>query len=142
LESFEEAREGVGLRWRHVGEQPREPLPQGCLRGTQCPLAVLAEGERLPSAVVVETIASEHAGTFERGKKLRDRRRRDGGAACELRADDLAVGDRLQRQVLRDGEGWLVGREQPLDPAADQWRRTNERLRRLTPIWMMTRPWK
>ena len=70
MESFEEPREGVGLLWRHVGEQPGEPLPQGRLRGAQCPLAVLGEGERLPAAVVVETIAGEHAGVFEHGKEL------------------------------------------------------------------------
>jgi len=69
---------------------------------------VLGEGERLTAAVVVETIAGEHAGVFERGKKLRDRGRRDGGAAGELGAEGLAVGDRLQRQVLGDGERRIV----------------------------------
>ncbi len=94
----------------------------------------------MAAAVVVETVAGEHAGVFERGEKLRDRCGRDGGAAGELGADDLAVGDRLQRQVLRDGERWLVRGEQPFDPAAHQRRRAHERLRRLTAVRMVTRP--
>lgn len=105
-------------------------------------MAVLGEGEWLSAAVVSETVAAEHAGVFERGEELRDRGWRDGGTACELGADDLAVVDRLQRQVLGDGEGWLVGGEEPFDPAADERRRANERLRRLPAVGMMTRPWQ
>src|SRR5207237_1105488 len=68
-------------------------------------------------------------------------RRRDGGAARELGADHLSVGDRLQRQILGDRQRRVVRSEHTLDPAADEWRSANELLRRLTSVGVVARAW-
>jgi hypothetical protein len=70
---------------------------------------------------------------------LRDRGRRHRGAPRELGADDVALIDRLQREVLRDGERRLVAAEQTLDPPADQRRRPRERLRRVAAAHVVAR---
>ena len=103
-------------------------------------MALFGEGEWLPAAIVLEAAAREQAVFFEGGEQLRDCRGRDGGTAGELGSEDLSLGDRLQRQVLRDGERRIVRREQPIDPAADEWRRAYERLRCLTAADSVTRP--
>ena len=139
LEAFEQASEGVRLRWWQVGEEAGEPFAQGRLRRAQGPLAVLGEGDWESAAVVLETVAREHSGSFECGEELRHGRRRDGGTAGELGSDDLAFGDRLQCQVLGDGEGRVVRREQTLDPAAHERRGADKRLGGLPAIAVMTR---
>jgi hypothetical protein len=139
LEAFEQAGEGVSLGWREVGEQAGEPFAECCLSRAQRPLPVLGQGERLAAAVVLEPLSGQQSGFFESREELRDGGRGDGGAAGELGADDLALADRLQREILGDGERRLVRGEQALDPAADQRRRADERLRRLAAVVMMTR---
>jgi len=92
---------------------------------------VLGEGERLASAILGEALAAEQAGVLERCEQLRDGGGRDSGAPGELGTDDLTLADGLQCEVLGDGQWRLVSGKQPLDPAADQRRRANERVRRL-----------
>jgi hypothetical protein len=95
---------------------------------------VLGEGERLAAAVVCKALALEQAGALERCEQLRDGGRRDGGAAGELGAEDLALTDGLQSEVRGHRLGWLVPGKQPFDPAADQRRRPDERLRCLVAV--------
>ena len=72
---------------------------------------MFGQGDRLSAAVILEPPAGQHAALFEPSEQLRDGRRRDGGAAGELGADDLSLGDCLQGQVLGDGQ-WRVVRSE------------------------------
>ena len=93
---------------------------------------MLGRHERLSPPVISRAVAAHHPGLLERREELGDGRGRDGGTAGELGPHDLSIGDRLQRQVLRNGERRVVRSEQALDPAAHERRRPDERLRRLT----------
>lgn len=94
----------------------------------------------MAAAVILEPAAANEIVFLKRGEELRDGRGGDGGAAGELGPDDLTVGDRLQGQVLGDGEWWLVGCEQALDPATRKGRRADERIRGLAAACVITRP--
>jgi hypothetical protein len=85
----------------------------------------------LSAAVVGAGDACDQAAVFECSDELRDRSRGDSRAAGEFGAHELPVADRLKRQVLGNGEGWVVRREQALDPATDKRRRANKRFRSL-----------
>ena len=139
LETFEQARQGVCLWWWQVGEEAGEPFAQGRLRRAKGPLTVLGEGDGESAAVVLETVAREHSGSFECSEELRDGRRGHRGAAGELGSEDLAFGNRLQCQVLGDGKGRVVRREQTLNPAAHQRRSADERLGGLPAITVVRR---
>jgi hypothetical protein len=102
LEEIEQAGEGIDLgRWQ-LGEQSREPLAQRRLSRAESPAALLGQRERLAAAIVLEPGAREQSVILQRGEQLRDGGRGDRGAPGELGSDHLPVGDRLQRQVLRD----------------------------------------
>src|SRR5437867_2290493 len=107
----------------------------------QRPLPLLGEGERLAAAVARVALALEQSYVHERCEQLRDGGRRNSGAPGELGTDDLALADRLQREVLGDGQRWFVPSKQPLDPAANQRRRPNERLRRLLAVVSVSWAW-
>lgn len=111
MESFEQTGERISLWWRQICEEARESFAQRRLRRAQGPLTMLGELERLAAAVVLEPCACNEVAVFERGEKLRDGSRGDRGAAGQLRADDLSLGDRLQGKVLSDCERRIVCRE-------------------------------
>ena len=101
---------------------------------------MLGQGQGLAAAIVVETAACQQAALLERGEKLGNGRRRDGGAAGELGADELSLADRLHCQVLGNGQRGVVRGEQTLEPAAHEGCCSDESLRRLTAADVMTRP--
>ena len=115
-----------------VVEQGREPVAQQLLRRTQCLLADGRQRDGLTSPVIDAAFAPDEAARLEPGQQLRDGRGRDGGAPCELGADDVALVDRLEREVLRDASAAACGRKQPLDPAADERHGAGERIRGVT----------
>ena len=95
FEPFEQSGERVRLRRGEVCQQPCDFFPEHGLSRAQRPFPLLGQGQRLAAAVVGEALALEEAGLLERREELRDGGRRDGGAAGELGADDVALVDRL-----------------------------------------------
>lgn len=142
MQAFEQSGESVGLGRRDLGDEPGEPFAQRGLGGAKGRAAFLREGDGLSAPIIIQTAPGEHARVLECGEELGDRRRGDGRATGEPGADDLAVGDRLQGQVLGNREGRVVCGEQSLDPAADQRRRANQRLCGLPAVGVMSPPWQ
>jgi hypothetical protein len=100
---------------------------------------LLGQSERLAAAVIFVTSSRDETALFKAPEQLRYRRRRDGGAARELRADDVALVDCLQREILSDCQRRVMRREQTLDPPAHERRRPHERFRRLSAADVVTR---
>jgi hypothetical protein len=63
--------------------------------------------------------------------ELRDRRPGNARAQREFRARRSLLGDRSQREELRDRQGRFMPSEQPLDPTADERRYGHQRFRSL-----------
>jgi len=121
-----EPHERVDLGRSEIREQVCEPpLQHRVDRGEGLP-ATRAERQRLSPPIGGSRLALDEPGGGERRKELRHGRRRDPGAPGELRADDVAVGDRAKGEVLRDGQRRVVRRQQPLDPSARKRRDAGE----------------
>jgi hypothetical protein len=131
LEPQQRAREGVRLGGRKILEKRRELLADRTPRRGQRHHTIGGERELLATAVRGGAEPLDEAGLLERGEQLGDRRGRDGGATGELRADHLALGDRLECQELTRRERRLVRGQQPLDPARGERRHATERVGRL-----------
>ena len=86
------------------------------------------ERQRVAATILDQLVTLEQAAINEAGEQLRDRRAGHAGAPRELRARYPFRGDRTERQELCNRQRRVVAGEQPLNPAADERRDSDERL--------------
>jgi hypothetical protein len=99
-----------------VREEVAEALTEQHGGGGEGGIAAAGEGKRAAAPIEPVQSALDEAGPLEVRDELGDGGMRDPGAARELRAADVAGGDRPQREELGHRQRRLAARQQPLDP--------------------------
>ena len=131
FDGFQQARQCLGFRRGQVGEECSQFGSHQVLRGLERCQPCRAEGDVVAASVVAGAGAVEQVRVLEAGEHLGDGGGRDGGAACQVRADQLALGDGVKREVLGVGERRVVSGQQSLHPATDEWGDAAERFGRV-----------
>ena len=139
LEPAQRAGEGFRLDGRKARKERREARANRVPRRAQRGLARGCEGELLPPAVGGRPDPRDEPRALEGADQLGDRRRRDGGAARQVGADHLALGDCLEGQELAARERRLLRGEQPLHPAGRERSHPAECVGGFRGPWMWTR---